>query len=376
MNSTYKSLELQRVATPLNKVSVDEVEKQSVPFLRRQSDSKIFSKAIKTEGIISKEELERLKEDIARKEEVTKMKLERLKKEFNSYQLEMDVELLFKDNKINELEADAKRMKEKIADMQQTIMLQKEIMERQKQIIREQTTEYMRHLNELLNERKKSDQEYSKSLARTVHDMKNPLTGVKSGIEVLLEYEDISEEKRQILTLVYKSAVELSQMIEEILFNNKFVHNAVELKKTEFSLSEQIRQMIEVHKLHAERINRRLLLSENGRLIIRGDESKIRRAVENITLNALKYSKAEVRIDLEEDDKCVAVSISDDGEGFNEEVKRKVLSNRDMATTDLINGNGFGLTNAKRIIEMHGGKIAIASKQGNGTTVRIVLPKE
>lgn len=376
MNSTYKSLELQRVATPLNKVSVDEVEKQSVPFLRRQSDSKIFSKAIKTEDIISKEELERLKEDIARKEEVTKMKLERLKKEFNSYQLEMDVELLFKDNKINELEADAKRMKEKIADMQQTIMLQKEIMERQKQIIREQTTEYMRHLNELLNERKKSDQEYSKSLARTVHDMKNPLTGVKSGIEVLLEYEDISEEKRQILTLVYKSAVELSQMIEEILFNNKFVHNAVELKKTEFSLSEQIRQMIEVHKLHAERINRRLLLSENGRLIIKGDESKIRRAVENITLNALKYSKAEVRIDLEEDDECVAVSISDDGGGFNEEVKRKVLSNRDMATTDLINGNGFGLTNAKRIIEMHGGKITINSKEGNGTVVRITLPRE
>lgn len=375
MNSTYKSLELRRVAAPLNKVNLNDVEKQSIPFLRRKSDSKVFSKTVKAEDIITKEELDRLKEDIARKEEATKMKIERLRKEFSSYQMEMDVELLFKDNTINELKTEVAKLKEKITDMQQTIILQKEMIEKQKQIINEQTTEYMKHLNDLLSEKKKSDQEYSKSLARTVHDMKNPLTGVKSGIEVLLEYEDLGEDKRQILNLVYNSAIDLSRMIEEILLNNKFLHNAIELKKNEFNLSRRIQQIVEVHKLHAERINKKMFLSGNENLAITGDEDKIRRAIENIILNALKYSKQEVRIELAEGEKEIYVSISDDGEGFNDDVKRKVLSNKDMATTDLINGNGFGLTNAKRIIEMHGGKIAIDSKEGNGTTVRITLPK-
>ncbi|MEM3369938.1 MAG: HAMP domain-containing sensor histidine kinase [Candidatus Micrarchaeia archaeon] len=375
MNSTYKSLELRRVAAPLNKVNLNDVEKQSIPFLRRKSDSKVFSKTVKAEDIITKEELDRLKEDIARKEEATKMKIERLRKEFSSYQMEMDVELLFKDNTINELKTEVAKLKEKITDMQQTIILQKEMIEKQKQIINEQTTEYMKHLNDLLSEKKKSDQEYSKSLARTVHDMKNPLTGVKSGIEVLLEYEDLGEDKRQILNLVYNSAIDLSRMIEEILLNNKFLHNAIELKKNGFNLSRRIQQIVEVHKLHAERTNKKMFLSGNENLAITGDEDKIRRAIENIILNALKYSKQEVRIELAEGEKEIHVSISDDGEGFNDDVKRKVLSNKDMATTDLINGNGFGLTNAKRIIEMHGGKIAIASKEGNGTTVRITLPK-
>ncbi|MEM3431055.1 MAG: ATP-binding protein [Candidatus Micrarchaeia archaeon] len=375
MNATYKSLLLQKIPSPINKVDVREVEQQSIPFLRRKSDSKIFSNTVKTEDIITKEEIERLKEDIARKEEATRMKIERLKKEFISYQMEMNVELLFKDNTINELKIEIAKLNEKIVNMQQTIILQKETIQKQKQIINEQTTEYMKHLNELLNEKKKTDQEYSKSLARIVHDMKNPLTGVKSGIEVLLEYDDLSDDKRQILNLVYNSAMDLSRMIEEILLNNKLLHDAIKLNRNKFNLSKQIQHIFELHKLYAERTNKKIFLSGNENLVIEGDEDKIKRAIENIVLNALKYSNQEVHIELSEGEKEIYVKISDDGEGFNEDVKRKVLSNKDMATTDLINGNGFGLTNAKRIIEMHGGKITIDSKEGNGTTVRITLPK-
>ncbi|MEM3815153.1 MAG: ATP-binding protein [Candidatus Micrarchaeia archaeon] len=375
MDTTYKSLLLQKLPSPINIVNVKEVEEQCIPFLRRKSDSKIFSNTVKTENIITNEELEKLKEDIARKEEATKMKIEKLKKEFISYQMEMNVELLFKDNMINELKTEIAKLNEKIVKMQQTIILQKETIQKQKQIINEQTTEYMKHLNELLNEKKKTDQEYSKSLARIVHDMKNPLTGVKSGIEVLLEYDDLSDDKRQILNLVYNSAMDLSRMIEEILLNNKLLHDAIKLKKNKFNLSKQIQHIFELHKLYAERTNKKIFLSGNENLVIEGDEDKIKRAIENIVLNALKYSNQEVRIELSEGEKEIYVNISDDGEGFNEDVKRKVLSNKDMATTDLINGNGFGLTNAKRIIEMHGGKITIDSKEGNGTTVRITLPK-
>lgn len=369
-----KPIELQRVATPLNKIDLSKVENEVFPYFRRKTDNKIFSNSVKTEDIITREEVEKLKEDLKRKEETAKRKLEALRKEFLSYQAEMEVDSLLKENKIKDLESRIAELNRIIANKEHTIALQKGLIEKQKQIIYEQTTEYMKDKKASEEEKDKINKEYSKTIARIVHDMKNPLTGIKSGLEVLLE-DDTIENRREILNMIYLSAKDLSAMIEEILLNNKLVHNAVELNKREYCLSDQIRSIYELSKLSAERKNKKINVDCQGNVFIYADESKIRRAIENIVLNAIKYCNSTVKIKLSADSENAYIVVSDDGNGFNEEVRKKVISNRDMATTDLINGNGFGLTNAKRLIEMHSGALMIRNLDGNGSEITIKLPR-
>ncbi|MCX8202627.1 MAG: ATP-binding protein [Candidatus Micrarchaeota archaeon] len=376
MDVVFKPLGLQRVATPLNRVDFGGIEKESLPFLRRKSDTKILSGDVKTEDIVTKGDIEKLKEDIARKEEATKRKIERLKKEFSYYQLEMDVELMLKDSKIAELENKINQLQQEIMKKEEIIAKQNQEIENQKKAVIDQTTEYMKRLNEFASEKKKAEQEYSKSLARTVHDMKNPLTGIKCGLEILIEDETINEHQRQILNLAYASGLELSYMIEEILLNNKLVHNAIELKKETIDLAEEVRNLYERNKIAASRTGRKLSFSCKEKIVIKCDKNRMKRAIENIMLNAIKYCNTSVSISVEKMQKEVHIKISDDGNGFDEDVKRKILCGKDMTTSDLINGNGFGLTNAKRIVEMHNGRISIDTGSGKGTSVNIILPDE
>ena len=371
----FKNIKERLVFTHINQPNFDEVEKQMFPLLRRKSDSRIFEKEIKTENIIVKEEVENIKEDVKRKETILKMKLEQLKKEYNSYVAEMEVNMLMKDSKIEELTKQNLILQDKISSLEQTILLQREVNKKLKQNIAEQTEIYMQELKDKTEVIKQQEKEFSKTIARVVHDLKNPLTSVKSTAEALLEYEDLDEEKKILINLIISGAEDLSKMIEEILVSNKIVHNAYAVEKKQLNISKIIEELVQQTKIYAERTGKEISADIEKDLIVNADELKIKRAIGNLISNGLKYGKRCVKISAKSFKNKVEIEISDDGEGFDREVKEKVFSNKEMSTTDLINGNGFGLTNAKRIIELHGGQISLLSCE-KGTTFKIILPNE
>jgi signal transduction histidine kinase len=371
----FKNIKERLVTTHINQPNFDEVEKQMFPLLRRKSDSRIFEKEIKTENIIVKEEVENLKEDVKRKETILKMKLEQLKKEYNSYVAEMEVSMLMKDSKIEELTKQNLILQDKISSLEQTILLQREVNKKLKQNIVEQTEVYMQELKDKTEVIKQQEKEFSKTVARAVHDLKNPLTSVKSTAEALSEYDDLDEEKRILINLIISGAEDLSKMIEDILLSNKIVHNAYAVEKKQLNISKLIEELVQQTKVYANRTGKEISADIEKDLIVNADELKIKRAIGNLISNGLKYGKRCVKISAKSFKNKVEIEISDDGEGFDREVKEKVFSNKEMSTTDLINGNGFGLTNAKRIIELHGGQISLLSCE-KGTTFKIILPNE
>jgi len=371
----FKNIKERLVSTHINQPNFDQAEKQMFPLLRRKSDSKIFEKEIKTENIIVKEEVENLKEDVKRKETILKMKLEQLKKEYNSYVAEMEVSMLMKDSRIEELTKQNLILQDKISSLEQTILLQREVNKKLKQNIAEQTEVYMQELKDKTEVIKQQEKEFSKTVARAVHDLKNPLTSVKSTAEALSEYEDLDEEKKILINLIISGAEDLSKMIEDILVSNKIVHNAYAVEKKQLNFSKLIEEMVEQTKIYANRTGKEISADIESDLIVNADELKIKRAIGNLISNGLKYGRHCVKISAKQFKNKVEIEISDDGEGFNKEVKEKVFSNKEMSTTDLINGNGFGLTNAKRIIELHAGQISLLPSE-KGTTFKIILPKE
>jgi signal transduction histidine kinase len=321
-----------------------------------------------------------------------KLEIEQLKKEYISYIADMEVHLITKDGLISQLQTKIQSLQDEIAKMQI--------------IVQEQTKAYMEvlkdnsKLEKILKEREeKFEKEFSKAIARSVHDLKNPLTGIKSATDVLLEYDDLGEEKRTLLSIIMKSATDIMNMIEDILVSNKITHGVYKPEKKRVSLKKMLNDLVEQNNIYAKLIGKEISFNykcqdsqdaspkdiegvavmEDGSVegTIEGDELKLKRAFGNLISNGLKYGKQHVEINVVESKEGIHLYIHDDGQGFDKEVKEKIFSNnanKEMVTTDTIHGNGFGLTNTKRIIEMHGGLINLIDSE-KGTTFHIYFKK-
>src|SRR6185503_938744 len=103
------------------------------------------------------------------------------------------------------------------------------------------------------------------------------------------------------------------------------------------------------------------------------DEQKIKVAFLNIIVNgieSMEKNKGVLKLRTKKDgDKCV-IEIEDNGSGMDDDTQQKLF---DPYFTNKSNGNGLGLTNTQNIIMSHRGKIAVHSKQGQGSLFKIIL---
>ena len=110
----------------------------------------------------------------------------------------------------------------------------------------------------------------------------------------------------------------------------------------------------------------------------KGDEQRITQVLLNLVGNAIKFTEeGEVTVEVATSNGNFLVSVSDTGPGLSEADQQKIFEEfhqADSSTTRKKGGTGLGLSIAKRIIEMHGGRIWVESSPGNGSTFRFTLP--
>jgi signal transduction histidine kinase len=113
-------------------------------------------------------------------------------------------------------------------------------------------------------------------------------------------------------------------------------------------------------------------------LMVRCDPARIEQTLTNLVSNAIKYSPrgGEVRIDARVEAGRAAVAVVDQGIGMSREDRAHLWEpfRRGGASTGAIPGTGLGLSIAKRIVEAHGGEIAVQSEPGVGSTFSLKLP--
>ena len=112
---------------------------------------------------------------------------------------------------------------------------------------------------------------------------------------------------------------------------------------------------------------------------IRGDKYHIDNAINSLLENARKYSKDEIQVKLtaKKEKNGVVIGISDTGIGISKEMQKKVFEKYyrvPKGDTHDVKGYGLGLHYVKRIVTLHGGRIAVDSKVGAGTTFTMTLP--
>jgi len=221
----------------------------------------------------------------------------------------------------------------------------------------------------------------SEFLANMSHELRTPLNAILGYTELILDniYGDVPEKIQEVLERLVKNGRHLLGLINDVLDISKIEAGQLTLSLNDYSMGEMVQTVsTSVEALAAEK-NLELNVKVPTDLTIgKGDEQRIAQVFLNLLGNAIKFTeKGEVRVEVVVSNESFLVSVSDTGPGLSEADQKKIFEEfrqADGSSTREKGGTGLGLAIAKRIVEMHGGRIWVESTLGKGSTFWFTLP--
>ena len=207
--------------------------------------------------------------------------------------------------------------------------------------------------------------------AGIAHEIRNPLSSIKGLAQYLRNKFDEKSESREYATVMINEVDRLNRVIQDML-NFAKPH---EPKLLPIDIKETISHSLKLigTELNTKKVNV-ILKDDNSLHIALADSDLLTQVFLNLFANAIDAVAVGglLQISLSEKDNFVIIEISDNGKGIENENISKIF---DPFFTSKQNGTGLGLAIVYRIIENHNGEISVNSKQNNGTTFIIKLPK-
>jgi PAS domain S-box-containing protein len=208
------------------------------------------------------------------------------------------------------------------------------------------------------------------------HDLKSPLRAIAGFANILDEDQksNLDEQGQHFLNEVIRNANRMSHLIDSLLSFSRL--GKKEVRKIEFDLQELVTSVIEDLKPFANPITS-IKVETLGKAI--ADPDLIRQVFINLIGNAVKYSSKkespEIHITSEANPKEIAITIKDNGAGFNMDYYDKLFGVFQRLHTDKeFEGTGVGLALTQKIIIKHGGRIWANSEQNIGSSFIFTLP--
>jgi signal transduction histidine kinase len=178
---------------------------------------------------------------------------------------------------------------------------------------------------------------------------------------------------------VDKSGRHLLGLINDVLDLSKIEAGQVTLSLNPYSMKEVVQNVVTaMQSLAAEKKLALKVLLPPDLPAAQGDERRITQVLLNLVGNAIKFTDVgEIGVRVTASDGALVVSVSDTGPGIPEGDRQKVFEEFrqvENSATQKKGGTGLGLAIAKRIIELHGGRIWVESNMGKGSTFCFTLP--
>lgn len=209
------------------------------------------------------------------------------------------------------------------------------------------------------------------------HDLRGPISTAKASAQLILRRPDDQNNCIDKASRINSSMDRLDKMIRDLLDASRIRAGeriALELKNCDLSLI--AREVAEDFNLG--HIGKVVVLSP-GRCIGYWNENGLRRIIENLTNNAIKYGQEStpVTISIAQDDSSATLSVHNEGEVISSDEEAILFQQykRSSKTEKKRVGWGIGLTIVQGMLDAHGGTVKVVSEEGRGTTFIIVLPK-
>ncbi len=221
----------------------------------------------------------------------------------------------------------------------------------------------------------------SQFLASMSHELRTPLNAILGYTELIVDqiYGEVPERIRDVLERVDKSGRHLLGLINDVLDLSKIEAGELTLSLSDYSMKEVVQTVITaVESLAAEKKLALKIAVAPDLSPGRGDERRIVQVLLNLVGNAITFTEVgEVMIPAQSEYGAFLVSVSDTGSGIALGDQQKIFEEFqqiDDSATKTKGGTGLGLAIAKRIVEMHGGRIWVESTPGQGSTFWFTVP--
>jgi len=238
-----------------------------------------------------------------------------------------------------------------------------------------------REIEEKGHELELADRHKSQFLANMSHELRTPLNAILGYTELILDniYGDVPGKIHEVLERLEKNGRHLLGLINDVLDLSKIEAGQLNLALNDYSLEDVVQTVLSSIEALATEKNIELKCAVPSNLMTaRGDEQRIAQVLLNLLGNALKFTdQGLVKVELTVANETFLLSVYDTGPGLSEDDQKKIFKEfhqADGSSTRKKDGTGLGLSIAKKIVEMHGGRIWVESTLGKGSIFRFTLP--
>lgn len=215
------------------------------------------------------------------------------------------------------------------------------------------------------------------------HELRTPLTSV-IGYSIILEsktHGELNEKQMFFLDNILKSSKHLLDLINNFLELAKTESGKQEMVFEEISVPDAIDEILKLIKENA--LDHNIILRKEfdpEMLFIQADRRALKQMLFNLLSNAIKFSKKEggiITVSTKRENDMVKISVADTGIGIKEEDLPRLFQKFEQLDSGIsrkYDGTGLGLAITKQLVDMHGGKIWVESKYGEGSNFIFLLP--
>lgn len=239
-----------------------------------------------------------------------------------------------------------------------------------------------------VTEQQKIDQDRKRFVSNVSHELRTPLTSMKSYIEALVDgaWKDPNVAPN-FLKVTQEETDRMMRMINDLLNLSRMDLGTAQLDKEYVNLNELFNHILDRFDMilkNGEKSEKNYTIKRDFTrrdIWVEVDTDKIQQVLDNIMNNAIKYSPdgGVITCRLVETHNHVIMSITDQGLGIPKEAISHVFDRFyrvDKARSRAQGGTGLGLAISKEVVQMHGGRIWVESREGEGSTFYISLPYE
>lgn len=220
-------------------------------------------------------------------------------------------------------------------------------------------------------------------ISMAAHELRTPLTSAKGYLSVFLQEnaDKLNPDQKMLLDRVNISVQQLNSLVENLLNVSRIERGAITLNTTHLDWVKLVRQAVSDLLLRAsdKRIDLKFIEPQIPVSSVQADQLRIVEVLNNLVANAINYTQpgGKIRVFLEQKNGEVITHVADNGQGISKDALPHLFSKFYRASGKLVmgtKGSGLGLYISKAIVEMHKGKIWVASQEGKGSTFSFTLP--
>ncbi|MGC4117402.1 MAG: PAS domain S-box protein [Myxococcales bacterium] len=227
---------------------------------------------------------------------------------------------------------------------------------------------------------READRRKSEFLGVLSHELRNPLSPIRTSAFLLGKSTSLSERDRRAVTTIDRQVNHLARLIDDLLDVTRIARGKIRLQRATFDLVDALRRVVEDHR-EAFGSREVSIAFPDEPLWVDGDATRIAQAASNLLGNAAKFTPAGGRVSLSvrrDDSKHAVVEVSDTGVGIDPETLSRLFvpfAQADRSLDRSRGGLGLGLALVRGIVELHGGSVSAHSPgPGFGATFTVKLP--